>query len=386
MSDPTPAIQQPAPEPVRPKAKEPGGFGRGFGMGLGLAVGAGLLAIVLTIISTIGFVMSIAALSSADTTDTALETVWGDDSADSTIVTIPVTGPILGDSGGDSTGGMFGTATYGYDVAAEIDDLEADDADALILEMDTPGGTIYGSKAIFDAVERYQKRTKKPAVAYVRGMSASGGMYAMAGADEIIVDHGTLVGSIGVIFGPVERYNDVRGTTGTLLTEGVETNGGITQENFTAGKGKDFGNPYRDMTPEERANIQTWVDSEYANFVNHVATNRQIAPERIRDEFGAYVFGPTQAVANGLADSEMGQEEAYRHVAELAKVDPDDTRVVTETSDSFASLFLGADARRAAPDGMTSTEAARRELAASAFCTSGASVLAIHGDPSAYCR
>ena len=63
--------------------------------------------------------------------------------------------------------------------------------------------------------------TGKPVVAYVSGISASGGMYAMAGADEIYADHGTLIGSIGVIFGPFVTYNDVRAIDGGILGGGV---------------------------------------------------------------------------------------------------------------------------------------------------------------------
>lgn len=373
----------PGPAPARP-ARQPGGFGRGFGMGLGLAVGAGLVALVLAVISGVVFVAGLAALGSATSsaaTDTTETTLWGDPGATHRIQVVTVAGPILGSSTGDSAGSLFGAATYGYDVAAEIDALEKGDADALILELDTPGGTIYGSRAISDAVERYRERTDQPVVAYVRGISASGGMYAMAGADEILVDHGTVVGSIGVIMGPLPRYRDVKGTTGTLLEEGVQTDGGITEEYFTRGTGKDLGNPYRDLTPEERANIDAWLDAEYTAFVDHVSARRNLPAERIRGEFGAFTFGPQAAIGNGLADQELGQDEAYRHVAELAGIDPDDTKVVTQSEPGFASLLLGARSGAPAPD----AEAARRELAASPLCTGEPVVLALHGNLGSFC-
>ena len=164
---------------------------------------------------------------------------------------------ILADSGDGST--LTG-GTYGYEIASQLDALKSEDAAGLLLLVNTPGGSINGSKAMADAIERYQQRTGKKVVVHVQGMSASGGMYAMAGADEIIADYGSLIGSIGVIFGPFEQYKDVKATTGTLFTEGYVTTGGIEYGYLTEGKDKDFGNPFREMRAEERAVLQAGPD------------------------------------------------------------------------------------------------------------------------------
>jgi protease-4 len=325
------------------------------------------------------------AASAGDASEPPPVTIWGSESAESTIVSIPVTGPILGRS--ESGGSLFGQGAYGYDVAAELDAVGKDDAVAVVLEMDTPGGTIYGSKAIADAVVRYQKRTGHKVVAFVRGMSASGGMYAMAPCDEVLVDHGTIVGSVGVIMGPFSRYKDVTAVDGGLLAGGVTTTGGVTQEYFTRGKGKDLGNPFRDITPEEREVLNGWMDTEYDNFVNHVAKYREIPAEKIKSEYGAYVFGPAQAIENGYADSEMGQEEAYRHIGELAGVDPDDTRVVTSSESGFLSALMGGSSSVEPGDAelAAAREQASATIRASALCVGSATVLAVHGDLARYC-
>jgi protease-4 len=280
---------------------------------------------------------------------------------------------------------------------AEQGNLDASDADGLILEMNTPGGTIYGSRAIADAVERYQKRTGHKVMAYVRGMSASGGMYAMAGADEIVVDHGTLVGSIGVIMGPFERYRDVTALQGTLLTPGVEAQGGITQEYLTQGKGKDFGNPFRDMTPEERKVMTEGLQSEYAEFVDWVSSHRGIPADTIRNTLGAYIYGPKEAIANGLVDQMMGRDAGFRHAAEMNGLNPDDTRVDRVQSDDFLTLLLGGQADQQSADGAQGTTPGTKNgtngdagtQATSArpgvLCTGGPIVLAFHGDLASVC-
>ena len=81
----------------------------------------------------------------SETSGPVTETVWGEPTAGAWLIAVPVTGVILG---GASDGATFGGAPYGYDVADTIDSLTTEDADGLVLELNTPGGTIYGSRAI----------------------------------------------------------------------------------------------------------------------------------------------------------------------------------------------------------------------------------------------
>ena len=225
-------------------------FARGFGIGIGAAFGVGVVTMALLLVSLLGMgLVARAASSGRPDFSSAYQHIWGPTNASNTMLALNISGAI----DGAGNGSMFTTGTYGYEIAEQLDALEADDYSGVLLLMDTPGGSIYGARAIADAVIRYQERTGRKVVAYVQSMAASGGMYAMAPADLIISDYGTLVGSIGVIFGPFDRYREVTGLTGNILTSGVETQGGITREYLTRGTGKDFGNPFRDMTDEERA-------------------------------------------------------------------------------------------------------------------------------------
>lgn len=311
-----------------------------------------------------------------------LETVWGPASATNRLRVVEVNGPIMGSPGDGVT--LIG-GTYGYEIADMIDDLDKDDVDGLILELNTPGGTIYGSRAIADAVTRYQERTDKKVVAYVRGLSASGGVYAMAGADEILADRGTFIGSIGVITGPFDRYRDVTGLTGSLLEPGVQTNGGVDRSFLTKGKGKDFGNPYRDMTEEEKAVFTETLDNEYDEFVNWVSTARDIPAATIKNELGAYIFGTEMAKDNGLIDAAMGREDAYARAAEVNGLTASATKVQKAKTPGVFEQLLGAEAHihgAAAPAQGTDAQAPR---ATSVVCTGAPIVLAYHGDPSHAC-
>ncbi|WP_052462219.1 S49 family peptidase [Nigerium massiliense] len=337
----------PGPPPQAPPAKERGGFARGFGIGTGAGLGFVGTLLVLSLLGTLltTLMMMGAASAFAGANQTAIEstkTLWGPDGATKKLRAINVNGVIMADSG---EGGALSTGTYGYEVAQVIDKLKPEDADGIILLMNTPGGSVNGSRAMADAVERYKKRTGKKAVAYVQGMSASGGMYTMANADKIIADHGSLVGSIGIIMGPFEQYKNVTATSGTLLTPGVTTTGGITSEYLTQGKGKDFGNPYRPISAEERQNYTAGLANEYANFVNWVSQHRKIPAATIRNTYGAFMFDTKRAQENKLIDATMGRDEAFRDFAGFAGLDPNDTKVVVASAPPMWTSLLGAQSR-----------------------------------------
>ena len=242
--------------------KEPGVFKRGFGMGAGLGLGLAVMLLVLPLVGGLAVVTAVAGLSSVTSAgaSTALTPLWGDSGADGKLRAITLTGPIMTDA---SEGGLLVAGAFGYEIAQQFDDLEEGDADGVVLLVNTPGGSVTGSQAIADAIERYQERTGKKVLVHVEGLSASGGVYSTAPADAIYADHGSLIGSIGIISGPYQRFNDVVGISGSILESGVTTTGGITQEYLSKGTGKDFGNPFRDMTDAERQNFNTLLETEY---------------------------------------------------------------------------------------------------------------------------
>jgi protease-4 len=238
---------------------------------------------------------------------------------------LPVEGIILGSAPGYLSSNLsLPGVTFGYGVKDLLKKVAKDDSvKGILLWLQTPGGTIFGSQAIFDGVKAYQQATGKPVVAYVEGLAASGGVMAMVGANAIYADQGSAVGSIGVL-GPAWFYYDKpKATEGGLFGGGVVTEGGIERTIISAGRGKDLGNPFRRPTPEELGNLQKGVDIEYGRFVKHVADNRKMSESLIREQMGAQVFDNQTAQEYGLIDGTLNRDDTIAKLAELAKVGED---------------------------------------------------------------
>ncbi len=361
--------------------KELGTFKRGFGMGAGLGLGLAVTFIALSIVGGLFAVMAVAALSSVTSAgaSTALTPLWGDSGADGKLRAISITGPIMTDA---SEGGLLVAGTFGYEIAQQLDDLEKDDADGVVLLVNTPGGSVTGSQAIADAIERYQERTGKKVLVHVEGVSASGGVYSTAPADAIYADHGSLVGSIGIISGPFQRFNDVVAISGSIFESGVTTTGGITQEYLSKGTGKDFGNPFRDMTDEERQNFDTMLESEYTNFVEQVSINRDIEAATIREVLGALIFGNDQAEENGLIDGTLNREEFFMKAATEAGLDPAKTVVQVTRQPTGLEALLGAS--RSVGSALPVSELGDGHQVSTAFC-GGITPLVFAGELAAVC-
>lgn len=315
---------------------------------LGRTAAKSIVAVGVAAVAIFSALVLLAAMLSAldpPTDDATLDTsfVAGERSSDNVLLAVPVRGLILGE---ERDQGLFAATdvTYGYEVQRELELAAADDdVKGVVLELDTPGGTIYGSKAIADAVTAYRERTGRPVLAWVSGLSASGGVYAMSGATTILADHGTLTGSIGVIFGPITYYNGVIATDGGLLGGGVETSNGITEEYITAGRGKDLGNPFRPITDEERSTLQDGVDRSYGAFVDTVAEGRGLDRSTIIERIGALVYDEATAVDLGLVDEVANRDTAYARAAELSGLRPGGYQVarVERGSGSFLDAILG---------------------------------------------
>lgn len=407
-SGPNPPTQPSAPQPSAPPArqpmpappgrppyppmappKRPSSFKHGFGLGTGVGLGFGAAMVVLSVVSSVLAMIAMMAFgaiagslaSSAPGSTETLSTVWGPDSATGKLRSIPVRGAIQtsGSDGLFSTGGV-----YGYEVAEVIDGIDADDADGLVLMLDTPGGTVTGSRAMADAVDRYKERTGKKVFAFVESMSASGGMYTMAGADEIVADHGSIVGSVGVIMGPIDRYYDVT-SMGSMLTGSV-TARQITSEYITAGKHKDAGYPFRDLTAAERAELEAIINAMYDDFVTHVSTKRGIPRETIVDELGAQIFTGARAQEVGYIDATLGRDEAMRRFAAAAGLDPAQTKVVESVGPAAWTSLFGLEQRPWGTSPAATAQVGEPAKVTAKLCTETRTPLLLHGALSASCR
>jgi protease-4 len=176
---------------------------------------------------------------------------------------------------------------------------------AVVLDIDSPGGSATGSDDLFLALERLAAR--KPLVAAIRGTGASGAYLAAVAARRIVANPTAIVGSIGVI---------AAGPRLPRLLDRV----GVTVSEHTAGRLKGMGAPWRDERQEESDKEQALVDAIYESFVGRVAKARGMTIERARELATGEVWLGDQARELGLVDEIGDLERAVELAAELAGV------------------------------------------------------------------
>ncbi len=182
---------------------------------------------------------------------------------------------------------------------------------ALLLRIDSPGGTVGDSQEIYEALKRLQAKTK--IVASFGNISASGGVYIGMGAPHIVTNPGTITGSIGVI---------LRGNNIERLLERV----GVSFKVIKSGPYKDILAFDREMTDAERQILQDLIDISYGQFVHTVATARNLSEETVRTFADGRVFTGQQALELGVVDRLGTEEDARRWACELVNLDPEKTR------------------------------------------------------------
>lgn len=185
---------------------------------------------------------------------------------------------------------------------------------ALLLRIDSPGGTVGDSQEIYTALKQLQEKTK--IVASFGNISASGGVYIGMGAQHIMANPGTITGSIGVI---------LRGNNLERLLDRV----GVSFKTIKSGPYKDILAFDREMTDQERHILQELIDVSYQQFVQTVAEARNLAVDTVRSFADGRIFTGQQALALGVVDRLGTEEDARRWAAELAGLDPEKAQTFT---------------------------------------------------------
>jgi protease-4 len=178
---------------------------------------------------------------------------------------------------------------------------------AVIVHIDSPGGTTAGSEELHQALRRVA--VKKPTVVVVDGMAASGGYMAAMAADHIIAQNSSLVGSIGVLF----QYPNLT----DLLTKV-----GVKFEEIKSSPLKAAPNGLEPTTPEARAAIEALVVDSYAWFKDIVRDRRKLEGEDLDRVADGRIFTGRQAISLKLADEIGREQEAMDWLAKSANIDP----------------------------------------------------------------
>jgi len=164
-----------------------------------------------------------------------------------------------------------------------------DSIKAIILHVNSPGGGAAASEEIYREVRRIRDDKHKRIVSSIETVGASGAYYVSAGTNKIYADNGSIVGSIGVIsqwtnYGDLLRWAKLK------------------QETLKVGEFKDTGDPTRDMTPAERAYMQSLIDNMYGQFVQAVADGRHAKPADIKAIATGRVWTGQEALSLHLID------------------------------------------------------------------------------------
>jgi len=205
---------------------------------------------------------------------------------------------------------------------------------AILLDFNTPGGTVTDSEDIYHMLKVYKERYKVPIFGYVNGLCASGGMYIASAASEVYSSPAGIIGSVGVRIGPFFNFYE------TMQKIGVSA------ETVTAGLDKDMMSPVRPWKKNESATFQALTDFMYQRFVDVVTSARpKLNKYDLIHDYGAKVFDPLTAERLGFIDHAMTtRDDALIGLLKEANLDPEKPYQVVSLAPKhpfFADLISG---------------------------------------------
>lgn len=175
-------------------------------------------------------------------------------------------------------------------IKEELTKASKDDSiKAVILRINSPGGTVTASDIIYHEVMRYKEKNNVKVIASVMDLGASGAYYVAQSADKIVAHPTSVLGSIGVIMIKLD-VEDLLGKIGVEATP------------IKSGDKKDMGSPFRALTSDEREIFQSVIDSMHMRFLNVIVKGRGIELERVKKIADGRIYTAEQAKALGLVD------------------------------------------------------------------------------------
>ncbi len=200
---------------------------------------------------------------------------------------------------------------------------------AIVIHVDSPGGGAAASEEIYREVLRIRDQKKKPIVASIETVGASGAYFVSSATSKIFADNASIVGSIGVI---AEWYN----------YEELMKWAKLQQITIKAGEFKDTGSPTRPMTPEERAYMQGLIDNMHSQFIHCVAVGRKMKDDDVRALANGKVWTGQQAVPLKLVDQIGDFQAAIDDTAKAVGIKGEPTLVRPEKErKSMLDLLFG---------------------------------------------
>ena len=227
-----------------------------------------------------------------------------------TIAVVTVAGPIVSGRGGPQAFPLSRSSAGADTIAAALREAAADDdVKAVVVRVESPGGSVNGSETIWREVCRI-RAAGKPVVASMGAVAASGGYYVSMSADAIVASPGTITGSIGVV-------------TGKLVTRELKERLGVGSDSVRTNANADAWSGNSPFTPEQHALVEAEADLFYDDFVNRVAQARGLTVEQVEEVARGRVWTGADALERGLVDELGGLRTAVRRAKVLAGLDAD---------------------------------------------------------------
>jgi protease-4 len=230
------------------------------------------------------------------------------------IAVVTVSGAIVSGRGGRQMPPMGASSSGGDTIAAALRQAAVDDdVAAIVLRVDSPGGSVTGSETIWREVVRTRERGK-PVVASMGSVAASGGYYVSMAADAIVANPGTITGSIGVV-------------TGKFIARDLKARLGVASDSVRTNANADAWSVDAPFTEEQHAHVVAEADLFYTDFVQRVADGRNLSVDAVEQVARGRVWTGADALERGLVDELGGLRAAIRRAKVLAGID-EDTKVV----------------------------------------------------------
>jgi protease IV len=243
-----------------------------------------------------------------------------------TFAVVTIHGTIVNGRGGPNFLPLGTPSAGGDTIAAALREAAADDSvSAIVLRVDSPGGSVTASETIWREVKRARERGK-PVVASMGAVAASGGYYVSMGADAIVANPGTITGSIGVI-------------TGKLVVRHLKDRLGVGSDAVRTNANADAWSIDAPFTPQQHAHREAEADLFYADFVERVAEGRNLSTEAVDVVARGRVWTGADALPRGLVDELGGFRTAVRRAKVLAGLDEDtEVRIVGYPGSSLLDM------------------------------------------------
>ena len=221
--------------------------------------------------------------------------------------------------------GSFGEDTISSTKIVEFiqDAEENSQIKAIVLEINSPGGSPVASDEIGTAV----KKAKKPVVTVIREVGASGGYWIASASDYIIANKMSITGSIGV-------YSSFLEFSGAMEKYGVG------YERVVGGENKDIGSPYLKLSEEKKKVLQEKIDKVHTYFIQEIAANRNISESKVREIATGEFFLGSEALELGLVDELGDKETAENYLKDKYDIEDVDY-VVYESEKGLLEMLSG---------------------------------------------